>query len=339
VALRRTIGAILRSGIHFERLVRGRWQYIRNWREQVMIEGQGVRCEWLWGTSIDYCRLVPGAGRRLLRAALREWPISLADAPERGSLPDVTFVIGHRGRSRLPLLKLTLASIAAQTDVCVECVVVEQSFVPEIRQELPPWVRYIHQPVVQEAPYGRAAAFNLGVRATSSPIFVFHDNDMLAPAGYAAEVVGRIRAGLEAVDLKRFTFYLTRESTEDVLRRNVLRGDEAVAEVVQNVHGGSLAISRGAYLAIGGFDESFVGWGGEDVEFWERVETLRSSRFGYLPFIHLWHEPQPEKTGATAAPAVGRYYELAGTPPRERIQRLLGTALRTSSGAARGDAE
>lgn len=311
--------------MQFERLVRGQWQHIRNRREQVTIEGLGVRCEWLWGTSLDYCRLVSGASRRLLHAALREWPISLASAPENRGTPEVTFIIGHRGRSRLPLLTLTLASIAAQLDVCVECVVVEQSPAPEIPSLLPPWVRYIHQPVLEGAPYGRAAAFNFGARATRSPVLIFHDNDMLAPARYAAEVVGKIHAGMEAVDLKRFTFYLTRESTEDTLRGNTFSGDEAVTEVVQNVHGGSLAITRDAYLAIGGFDESFVGWGGEDVEFWERVETRRSSRFGYLPFVHLWHEPQPEKTRPNAAPAVARYYELAGIPPRERIERLTET--------------
>ncbi|HXH40006.1 MAG TPA: galactosyltransferase-related protein, partial [Thermoanaerobaculia bacterium] len=97
---------------------------------------------------------------------------------------------------------------------------------------------------------------------------------------------------------------------------------ERSEEVIQNLHGGSVAITRGAYAAIGGFDEDFVGWGGEDNDFWERAETLRATRFGYLPIVHLWHAPQPEKLQAADAPGVQRYVELARVPVQERIARL-----------------
>ena len=92
--------------------------------------------------------------------------------------------------------------------------------------------------------------------------------------------------------------------------------------VIQNLHGGSVAITREGYVAIGGLDEDFVGWGGEDVDFWERAETLRATRFGYLPVVHLWHAPQTEKLQNGGAPAIKRYYELADMPPEERIARL-----------------
>jgi GT2 family glycosyltransferase len=59
--------------------------------------------------------------------------------------------------------------------------------------------------------------------------------------------------------------------------------------------GGSLAVDRETFFAIGGFDEAFVGWGGEDNEFWERAQSRKVWPYGYLPLIHLWHEAQPEK--------------------------------------------
>ena len=59
--------------------------------------------------------------------------------------------------------------------------------------------------------------------------------------------------------------------------------------------GGSIALSRRVYEEIGGFDEEFVGWGGEDNEFWDRCLTRRIYPFAYLPLIHLWHELQPGK--------------------------------------------
>ncbi len=62
---------------------------------------------------------------------------------------------------------------------------------------------------------------------------------------------------------------------------------------MQNLEaGGSFAITGKAYFEIGGFDESFVGWGGEDNEFWERAQTLKLWPYGYLPLVHLWHEAQ-----------------------------------------------
>jgi len=101
-----------------------------------------------------------------------------------------------------------------------------------------------------------------------------------------------------------------------------LRARRSTASVIQNVRGGSVAITREAYDTIGGFDESFVGWGGEDLEFWERAETRRATRFGYLPMIHLWHAAQPEKLQVQDAPAIKRYFELAAVPVEERIARL-----------------
>lgn len=291
----------------FERHVRGRWELIRNRREEITVRGRGVRCEWLYSSTVHYCNVFPAAGDRLMRRAFREWPVVRAERPPATHAPDVSFVIGHRGTARLPLLLETLRSIAGQTGVAIECIVVEQSVATT---ELPSWIRQIHTPIARDdEPYRRASAFNDGVRHARGRVLVLHDNDMIVPAAYAAEAVRQIDSGLDAVDLKRFVFYL----------------DEAGAHcerVVQNVRGGSIVIRRDAYEAIGGFDESFVGWGGEDNDFWDRAETLRASRFGYLPLIHLWHAPQPEK-GDTRAPAVLRYHEeLSRIPPAERIARL-----------------
>jgi GT2 family glycosyltransferase len=105
----------------------------------------------------------------------------------------------------------------------------------------------------------------------------------------------------------------------------MLHRDERSEVVIQNLHGGSVAITREGYEAIGGLDEDFVGWGGEDNEFWDRAETLRSTRFGYLPIVHLWHAPQFEKLQANDAPAVKRYRDLGDVSPQERIARLRGS--------------
>jgi len=322
--LRQFLGALAYDGLRFERAVRGRWERMHNRNETITVNpsGRGVRCEWQWTSPVDYCRFVPRADVRLLRAALKEWPIRFSSTRPGDANPEVTFLIGHRGVSRTPHLLLTLQSIAAQSGVPIECIVIEQSHAREVEQSLPEWVRYIHQPAQKGEPYKRAETFNAGAAAARGRILVLHDNDMLVPERYAAEIVAHVNAGWDAVDLKRFIFYLTEEETSRVLRDERLRLDERSESVIQNLHGGSLAITRDAYDAIGGFDQTFIGWGGEDVEFWERASTRPATRFGYLPIVHLWHAPQPEKLQANEAPAVKRYFDLAAIPAEERIARL-----------------
>jgi hypothetical protein len=225
--------------------------------------------------------------------------------------------------ARLPHLLVTLRSIAGQRGAAVECVVVEQSERPEIAAHLPPWVRYLHTPTPErDDPYNRSWTLNAGARMAEGEVLILHDNDMLCPAGYAAEALARAREGWAFQQLKRFTFYLGEHDSAALFAGGPLRTD-VPSTVVQNLHGASIAASREAYFEIGGFDESFLGWGGEDNEFWDRAETTgRVYAFGYLPFIHLWHAPQPGKQLGNDAPAVRRWHELKHVPAEERIRRL-----------------
>jgi hypothetical protein len=301
--LRTIAGALLYDAPRFERHLRGRWELIRNRNEQITVEGRGVRCDWQWTSNLHYCDVFRGAGRRLLRRTLRDWPIVTADHPVSSGAPVVTFIIGHRGSLRLPHLLETLRSIAGQ-DVPTECIVVEQSV---SLSNLPAWVRQVHMKVGSDSePYNRSSAFNFGVPHARGRVLVFHDGDMLVPAAYAREIVRQVDEGWEAVDLKRFIFYLDEQGEPGY--------------VMQNSRGGSVAITPEAFEAIGRFDEGFVGWGGEDNDFWERAETRRATRFGYLPIVHRWHPMQPARGG------VHRYHdEIAKLPPEERIRRLRGT--------------
>lgn len=322
MSLRRRIGALIHD---WPRYLRSSWVRMHNRGERVTHDARGVRCEWQFTSELHLANVFPSAGARLMRRAFAEWPIDLRDAPPIEGDPLVTFIIGHRGLSRLPHLLSTLRSIAGQQGVPIECVVVEQSARREIESSLPAWVRYVHTPVPSpEYDYNRAWTLNVGARLARGSLLVLHDNDMLCPARYAAEAVEREREGWEFLELKRFTFYLSEDATREVFAKGRVRTD-VPSTIVQNLSGASIVASREAYAAIGGFDESFVGWGGEDLEFWERAASRgRVYAFGYLPFLHLWHAPQKGKVAGAKAPAIRRYYELAGVPPKERIRRLTG---------------
>jgi hypothetical protein len=287
-------------------------------------EGDGVRCLWRWTSDLHAPRQIPHLGRWLLRRALAEHPVLRAEAPASQGKPHVSFIIGHRGEERAPLLLATLASIAAQEGACVECIVVQQEREATLAGRLPRWVKLVHTPPDDASlPFCRSQAFNAGARHATAPVLVLHDNDLLVPADYSRSIAARVAQGWEAVNVKRFIFYLDRDHS-----RRVVAGDQDLAacppeSIMQNAQGGgSVAITREAFDAIGGMDESFVGWGGEDNEFWERACLRRVWHWGELPLVHLWHPAQQGKY-ERGSQASQRYEALSAVPAKERVAALL----------------
>jgi hypothetical protein len=317
---KRKIGAVAYDWPRFLRSMTGRWTTMRNRNEAIRIDPAtgGAHCDWTFTSDLHIASVYPFTARWLLQRASRDWPFAYAERPAIDGDPRVSFIIGHRGEARIPLLEKTIASIAAQRGVAIECIVVEQDEHPRLR--LPDWVRHIPMPVAAGTPYNRSAAFNAGAYAARAPLLVLHDNDILVPVGYAARFAQHHDDGLEFIDLKRFLFYLSETETAHVLASERFPAALTPERVMQNARGGSIAADRDAFLDIGGFDEAFVGWGGEDNELWGRAETRRAWRYGYLPLVHLWHAPQPEKE--SAAPGIARLRELEHVPPVERIARL-----------------
>src|SRR5438128_1475419 len=101
--LRARAGALLYDGPRFLRsLRRGHWLDMRNRNERVSTDGRGVRCEWEFTSDLHIARVFPSAGARLMKAAFDEWPVVLRDEMRIAAAPRVSFIIGHRGLSRLP---------------------------------------------------------------------------------------------------------------------------------------------------------------------------------------------------------------------------------------------
>lgn len=322
--LRQRAGALLYDWPRFERLLRkDRWLEIRNRGERIISDGRGVRCEWRFTSDLHIAQVFPSAGVRLMRHAFGRWPVAMCEAPPTTERPEVSFLIGHRGMERLPHLLATLRSIAGQSGVPIECIVVEQSAVPEIAAHVPAWVRYVHTPPRNAGdPYSRARAFNVAAALARSSVLICHDGDMLVPERYASESVARIREGWRFLDLKRFLFYLSEAETAALFSGSGLRTDVPTT-IVQNARGGSIVAEAQAFRAIGGFDEDFVGWGGEDNDFWDRAETTEKIyAFGYLPMIHLHHPFQQGKWSESSV-GVARYRAVEKIPAAERIAQLL----------------
>jgi len=342
-SLRQTLGAALHDWPRYAWHLRGgrtsrgagRWTRIGNRRDRIRVgpQGLGAECEGRWTSRLHGCEVFPSLGRRLMARALVEWPLGSWPEPpqaEGEAEPDVSFVIGHRGAERLPHLLLVLRSVAAQVGATVECVLVEQSPEPEIGGRVPQWVRTLHIRVPRGTPYSRSWAFNVGARAARGRVLAFHDNDMLVPRRYAAELLAQRAEGYEVINLKRFVFYLGESETRRVLEGARIEGPPEY--VIQNLEGGgSVAVDRDVFFAIGGFDEAFVGWGGEDNEFWERSQVRTVWRWGYVPLVHLHHRDQPEKGRRDRRTAT--LLDLrSSVPPAERVCELAGRAFGMAKG-------
>lgn len=304
---------------------KGRWIYAWNRHESLKVENGGVDTTALgrWSNDIYACRVFPWIGRRLMQNAFSEWPIRFADRIKVNENPEVSFVIPHRGKDRLLLLKAVISSIFAQEGVAVECIIVEQNNVREING-LPDYVKYIHLPHPED-PIGwhKSWAFNKGICMANADIVVCHDSDILIPNRYAQEIVRHMRyKEIEVAILHRFLFCLNRGATEQCLSKREVNLNVPPERIRQNWQGGTLAIKKDAFFKIGGYDERFVGWGGEDNEFFDRCSVLECYTYGYIPFVHLWHAPQNAKISQERERNIKFLKELLVKLPDRRIAEL-----------------
>jgi N-terminal domain of galactosyltransferase len=325
------LGVVVKDLPHFVWAMRPRgvlgkndssWVYFCNRDERLMWERgkRGVLCDWREVTLLWGAQVFPALGEWVMRQALRDWPVEFKDRLMVKPGPiEVSFIIGHRGRTRLGNLLATLKTIAAQRDVSLECLVVEQASDIEVQETLPDWVRYIHTPLpYPDMPYSRSWAFNVGARAARGRLLVFHDNDVCMPREYGKELVTLHTQGYRAMRLQRFAFDLDEATSSVVMSEYRIPPTVGLAGVIQNSVGRTIAVDRETYFQLGGHDEAFVGWGWEDNEFFQRCQTTRFYPHMYLPTVHLYHD--------ALAQCIDQNAELFGVrsaiPAAERVAEL-----------------
>lgn len=257
--------------------------------------GRGVRCGWQWTSDLHACHFRTRYALRLAQLAFRDWPVRFADQAQLAEPPEVSFIIAHEGTQRLDHVWWTVRSILAQQGVAVECIVVDQTQRPSFSDVLPPAVRVVHRPLPGGLTGWRKSwAFNQGAREAQGRVLIFHDGDIVCPSGYAQAVTDCL-GQYGAASIQRFLFNLNRTATLKLFETRCWPEKIHPERIRQNWEGGTIAVKRDAFFKLGGYDEAFVGWGGEDNEFFDRCSDAGHLRYGYLPFVHLWHAPQSDK--------------------------------------------
>lgn len=177
-------------------------------------------------------------------------------------------------------------------------------------------VRVVAQP---DEGFRAGAARNLGARASRGEVLCFLDADTVPEPGYVSAVVRHLASGADLVVGRRRHADL-RATSADQLRR-WLGGDGDAPEVLEEpawlaeaydrtddlrsagddayrfVISAVLSVTRALFEAVGGFEEAFRAYGGEDWEFAHRC-WLRGAGFVHARDAVAWHDG-PDFAGRT----------------------------------------
>lgn len=186
----------------------------------------------------------------------------------------------------------------------IEVVVIEQDSVPRLEHDLPRakgGVGFAYNP----GPMNKAWGLNVAARVAHAPLLALGDADLIVPRALP-EAAERCSPGRAVKPYRSIV-----DLSEDESRR-VRGGDWSFApsratgipknREAQGEHvvfaGGLFVLHRDAYLQLGGFDERFVGWGGEDDAMTMKLQRagLALSEVGDEPALHLWHPRSHEST-------------------------------------------
>jgi hypothetical protein len=222
--LMRRLDVLIRDVLLYEIILRmNNNEYLRlhNRNEKIAKgpHGLGYLCLWPYTSRLYAPQVWSYLRRKLLRKVVSRSIFCGSDSLEHNHRQvEISVLIGHRGMKRLPHLLTTLSYIAAQEEISLECIVVEQNVTKEIATYLPPWVRYLFMNTNDaNLGYNRSAAFNYAAKHANGKILLLHDNDMLIPKSYCRNIKRITEMGYEAVNPKRFVFYLNQVSSEGLM--------------------------------------------------------------------------------------------------------------------------
>jgi len=141
--------------------------------------------------------------------------------------------------------------------------------------------------------FSRSKAINLAYRQASRDILVIADSDIVYDPDLLNASVALVTSGQWVIPFSRIL--RLNEPTSRLLQQHEGRWPltvkpETLAETATGFVGGFNVLGRNAYETVGGYDERFIGWGGEDEAFAYALDTLVSPHVRLNgEMVHFWH--------------------------------------------------
>ncbi|TIS53931.1 glycosyltransferase family 2 protein [Mesorhizobium sp.] len=231
-------------------------------------------------------------------------------------------------------LRLSLQSLASQTERCFEIIVADDGSRPDTADVIEAFAGSAPVPVKhvwhEDVGFRRSTILNKAIVEARGRYLIFIDGDCILQPDFVAQhralaepnhvVTGsRILLGRElskellaegkwnyqAFRQKTLSHRLTGEISKIMplfMRLTWRRLRDYRSFVWRRIKGCNLACWKSDALAIGGFDETFTGWGSEDIDFVFRLHdkgVIRRSGSWATEVLHIWHKPaDPSRAAA-----------------------------------------
>lgn len=205
-----------------------------------------------------------------------------------------TFVIGYRHNlERLNNLRRVLDWINGFGGV--EVLLIEQDTHSKIKHLN---LKAKHIFTRSNMPYNRSWAFNVAMKWANSDIIVFGDSDLIMEPNQFIEGLKALQ-NFEMVSPYHSVVDLTAQESnlplENIININRPGRGETDNQKI-NISGGIAMFRRDAIQRIGGWNEDFIGWGGEDDFQTMKVKNFLSWTELKARCFHLYHSrPQPDQ--------------------------------------------
>jgi N-terminal domain of galactosyltransferase len=184
----------------------------------------------------------------------------------------------------------------------LQVVVLEQSQTSTLTQgsldELFSGVQIVH--AYNDGAFNKSWGLNVAARYAQAPLLFFADTDLIVPNDFE-ETLELLARGVEVVKPYNRLIDLSEAQTDalddGVLPLAAMSGADVNtptnrAHIGEHVSlgGGVFAIQARRFLQIGGFDERFLGWGGEDDAMTLKIQRVRPSTMVLdACALHLFH--------------------------------------------------
>jgi glycosyltransferase involved in cell wall biosynthesis len=242
-----------------------------------------------------------------------------------------------------PSLERTLASLAFQSRArLAEVIICDDGSVDDTEATVRGYagtlpMRYLRQ---EDRGFRAAAARNLGIKEASGDITVFIDSDVILPRGFLRAHIRRHRGAVRdrlVVGYRRRVTVAPLPGSQ-LSQVEMYEPDHREAQLAPEGEGlqtsatpwyfaYSCNLSVSGDLRLQLFDEEFVGWGNEDLEFAYRA-VLRGADIVAAPEASLWHvEEGPGRDPFRCDPSVANFDSLLENTVRMQMKHAADPVL------------